>query len=127
MMNIDINMDTVLEEILSLHDNLLALEDEDLSKMQGESVNTMLGLSSRLCVMWITADELERLSTKEKGLLRHDFMNKLHGVLGFTTLMLRESLAPHIFERVQASKALSKTIEHNMTLLTKGYVPEVIE
>lgn len=127
MMNIDINMDTVLEEILGLHDNLLALEDEDLNTMQHESVDTMIGLSSRLCVMWVTSDELERLSTQEKGLLRHDFMNKLHGILGFTTLMLRDNLVPHILDRVQAAKSLAKEIERNMLVLTKGYIPEVIE
>lgn len=123
-----LNMDGLLVQILRLHDHLLNLEDfEFTTPTQQESLMTMQELSANLCALWVTDDELADLTTIEKSILRHDFMNPLHGIMGFASLILREGLTHNMLGYIQQIKQMATIIQQDVIVITKGLLPEMVE
>lgn len=126
-LNTALNMDGLLVQILRLHDQVYAVDEFSLhTSTQQDSLALMQELVTNLCAMWVTDDELAALSFKEKSALRHDFMNALHGIMGFVSLILREGLSQNIVEFKQI-KQQAHIIQQDVTIVTKGQLLEMVE
>lgn len=121
------NMDGLLVQILRLHDQVQAVDELTLhTATQQDSLRLMQELSTNLCAIWVTDDELASLSFKEKSMLRHDFMNALHGVMGFSSLILREGISQNIVEMKQIKRQAS-AIQQDVTVVTQGQLQEMVQ